>query len=55
MKYLKDDKSLTKHIINIMVKNKKTELRIPQLLENDELLPDYFNHTGLSEGKKKSC
>ena len=52
MKYLKDDKSLTKHIISIMVKNKKTELRIPQLLENDELLPDYFNHTGLSEGKK---
>ena len=25
MKYLKDDKSLTKHIISIMVKNKKTE------------------------------
>jgi len=52
MKYFKDDKSLTKHIISLMTKKKKTELRLPELLENNELDEEYFNYSLLSEDKK---
>ena len=52
MKIFKDDKSLTKHVINLMTRNKKSELRIPELLEDNELKEEYFNHGILSEDKK---
>ena len=52
MPLYKDDKNLTKHIISLMVKNKKTELRFPELPENNELVPDCFNHIELSGDKK---
>ena len=52
MKYLKDDKSLTKHVINLMIRNKKSELRLPQLPENNELKPEYFNFIALKGDKK---
>ena len=30
IKFLKDDKSLIKHVINLMIRNKKSEIRIPE-------------------------
>ena len=52
MKYFKDDKSLIKHVIDLMIRNKKSELRLPQLPENNELKPEYFNFVPLSGEKK---
>jgi len=52
MKIFKDDKSLTKHVINLMLRDKKSEIRIPELLEDNELKDEYYNHVMLSEDKK---
>ena len=52
MRIFKDDKNLTKYIINLMIKNKKSELRIPELLEDNGLKEEYFSHTLLSDDKK---
>ena len=52
MKFFKDDKLLTKHVINLMTRNKKIELRIPELLEDTEIKEEYFNYALLSEDKK---
>ena len=52
IKFLKDDKSLIKHVINLMTRNKKSEIRIPELLDDNELKEEYFNYVKLSEDKK---
>ena len=52
MKIFKDDKNLTKHIINLMTRNKKVQLRIPELLENNELNEEYFKDELLYADKK---
>lgn len=52
MKYLKDDKKLIKHAIYLMTRDKKQELRKPELIEDNELKQELFNYTILSKNKK---
>ena len=50
--FLKDDKSLIKHVINLMTISKTRENRIPELLDDSELKEEFFNYGKLSEDKK---
>ena len=52
IKFLKDDKSLVDHVIDLMTRNKKSEIRIPELFDNNELKEEYFNCGKLSEDEK---
>ena len=52
IKLLKDDKSLIKHVINLMTISKKRENRIPELLDDNELKEEFFNYGKLSGIKR---
>ena len=52
MKIFKDDEASNKYIIHLMTRNKKSVLRMPELLEDNESKEEFFNYGILSEDKK---
>ena len=44
MKFLKDDKIVMKNVINLITRNKKGEIRMPELADDNELKEEYLNY-----------